>query len=107
VTQLGGAADRDGATVGCQRRDRRQFVDEARNLFWPDFDSLNTIVRDRYRPLRLTVIRRRRLYVNTGAEAAKHIEQRRAGRIEADVLNFDPRSRNRRRGDQPEGGGGQ
>ena len=102
--QLAGAADRDLAAVRREGRDRGQLVDEAGHFLRRDVDrtgaSPSTTIVPRGSPASV----RGRLDVDPRAEAAQHVEQRRARRIQADILDVDARARQGGGGDQPERG---
>ncbi len=103
--QLAGAADGDLAAVGGERGDGGQLVDQAGHFFRRDGNRLGAIAFDHDRPARLAVLVRGRLDVDPRAEAAQHAEERGARRVEADAFDLDARTRQRRGGDEPEGGG--
>ncbi len=95
------------AAVGAERRDCRQFVDQAWNFVGPDLDRPDVLVGDGYRPPGLAAIRHGRLHLDPRPEPAEHVEQRGSRRIETDLLDLDARPWHGRRGNQPEGGGGE
>ena len=105
--QFGRAADGDASAVGAERRDCRQFVNQARNFVGPDLDRSDVLVGDGYRPPRLAAIRHNRLHIDPRPEPAEHVEQRGSRRIETNLLDLDARPWHGGRGNQPEGSGGE
>ena len=105
--QFGGAADRDLTAVRAERRDRGQFVNQARNFVRPDLDRPDLVVCDRHRSPGLAAVRHGRLDLDARAEPAEHVEQRGSRRVETDLFDLDARPWEGRRRDQPEGGRGE
>ncbi len=97
--------DDDLAATRRQGSDRRQLVDESGHFLRPDFEPAGSIALDDDRAARLARFCRRDVDFNPGAETPEDVEQRRPRRIEADVLDLDPRPWERRGANQPERGG--
>ena len=91
--------------MGSERGDGGQLVDQAGHFFRRDGNRLGAIAFDHDRPARLAALVRGRLDEDPRAEAAQHVEERGPCRVETDGFDLDARARQRRGGDEPEGGG--
>jgi hypothetical protein len=85
-----------------ERRDRRQFVDEARHFLGRDLERPGAVMLDGDRPARLAGLRGGHLDLHAGAEPAQDIQERRPRRIQPDIVDADLRAGQRRGGHEPE-----
>ncbi len=102
VAELGGPVDADFPSVRGEGGNRRQLVDQARDLAWRDLDDAGSIAFHDDCSAWLACGGADFADLDARAETAQHVNETGARRVQADIVDLDPGAGKRGRGDHPE-----
>ena len=104
VTEFTGARDAEGATVGRERREHRQFVDGAGHVGRPDLERRQMVMSDSQGADGLVADRDAARDLDSRPGSLEQRQEADARWVESDIVERDIRPGQRGRRDRPAGG---